>query len=149
MKRILHWFAGIAAAFQRPGQDISPLPGAALHVVPELPAEETPAAPTTATAVDAVDEKVDRDDSAGPVILAAPDQQELKRRRELVRAMFNEFWSDRVDKPASFVDRLNEAESYLNERLAASGESWQLDAGARNVLGLPARSPLGNGRHPT
>lgn len=149
MKRILHWFAGITAGFKRPDRDASTPPGAALHIVPEPLAEEPPAAPSTITAADAVDDKVDRENAAGAVTLTAPDPQELKRRRELVRAMFNEFWSDRIDKPASFVDRLNEAESYLNERLAASGESWQLDAEARDMLGLPAHSASGNGRHPT
>src|SRR5262249_483283 len=136
MKRILHWFAGITAGFKRPDRGASTLPGAALHIVPEPLAQELSAAPTTTAAAHAVDAKVDREDSAGagvaadaadavdekdhrdnsadPVILSTPDQMELKRRRELVRAMFNEFWSDRIDKPASFVDRLNEAESYLN-----------------------------------
>lgn len=69
-----------------------------------------------------------------------PAAQEIQRRRELVRTLFNDFWSGRFDKPAAFVDRLNEAETYLNERLAANGESWQLDAGTRKLLGLPPRS---------
>jgi hypothetical protein len=36
------------------------------------------------------------------------------------------------------VDRLDQAEEYLNDRLVACGESWQLDAKTRKVLGLPA-----------
>jgi hypothetical protein len=43
-------------------------------------------------------------------------------KRELV---FNDFWTGNDDKPATFVDRLNQAEAYLNERLTACGESWQ------------------------
>jgi hypothetical protein len=69
-----------------------------------------------------------------------PDRQEIQRRRELVRALFNDFWNGNDDKPVTFVDRLNQAEAYLNERLTACGESWQLDANTRKVLGLPPRA---------
>jgi hypothetical protein len=76
------------------------------------------------------------------------DQQEIERRRNLVRLLFNDFWSGVSDKPAAFVDRLNQAEDYLNERLAANGEFWRLDAETRVMLGLPPRSnPLDRGRH--
>ena len=67
-------------------------------------------------------------------------QQEIERRRSLVRAFFNDFWSGTHDKPAAFVERLDQAEDYLNERLTASGEVWRLDAKARIMLGLPPRS---------
>jgi hypothetical protein len=77
---------------------------------------------------------------ASPVASGPPDQEEIQRRRELVRTLFNDFWSGRDDKPAAFVDRLNEAETYLNERLTASGETWRLDGGTRKMLGLPPRS---------
>jgi hypothetical protein len=53
--------------------------------------------------------------------------------------LFNDFWSGAHDKPAAFVERLNQAEDYVNERLAASGEFWQLDAKARVMLDLPPR----------
>jgi hypothetical protein len=69
----------------------------------------------------------------------SPDQQEIQRRRELVRAPFNDFWNGRDDKPVTFVDRLNQAETYLNEQLTARGEPWQLDANTRKMLGLPPR----------
>jgi Amidohydrolase family len=69
-----------------------------------------------------------------------PDQQEIQRRRELVRALFNDFWNGSDDKPVTFVDRLNQAEPYLNKRLTACGESWQLDANTRKLLGLPPRA---------
>jgi hypothetical protein len=44
------------------------------------------------------------------------------------------------EKPVAFVERLDRAEDYLNERLAASGEFWRLDANTRLTLGLPPRS---------
>jgi hypothetical protein len=67
-------------------------------------------------------------------------QQEIERRRSLVRALFNDFWSGIHDKPPAFVERLNQAEDYLNERLTANGEVWRLDAKTRIMLGLPPRS---------
>jgi hypothetical protein len=67
-------------------------------------------------------------------------QQEVERRRGLVRAFFNDFWSGTHDKPAAFVERLDQAEDYLNERLTANGEGWRLDAKTRIMLGLPPRS---------
>jgi hypothetical protein len=70
----------------------------------------------------------------------SPDQQEIQRRRELVRALFNDFWDGSDDKPATFADRLNQAETYLNEQLTARGETWQLDAATRKMLGLPPRA---------
>jgi len=75
-----------------------------------------------------------------PVVSLRPDAQEIQRRRDLVRQFFNDFWSGYDEKPAAFVDRLDQAEEYLNERLAASGESWKLDAKARQTLGLPMSS---------
>jgi hypothetical protein len=69
-----------------------------------------------------------------------PDQQEIQRRRELVRALFNDFWNGNDEKPVTFVDRLNQAETYLNERLTACGEPWQFDANTRKLLGLPPRA---------
>src|SRR5262249_40064553 len=70
----------------------------------------------------------------------SPDGQEIQRRRELVRVLFNDFWKGSDEKPVTFVDRLNQAESYLNERLIDRGESWQLDAANRKMLGLPPRA---------
>src|SRR6516162_3218534 len=62
---------------------------------------------------------------------ALPNQQEIERRREIVRHFFNDFWISAEDKPGTFAERLNRAEGHINERLAARGETWQLDA-ARN-----------------
>jgi len=69
-----------------------------------------------------------------------PDQQEIQRRRDLVRALFNDFWSVPHEKPKAFVDRLNQAETYINERLTVCGECWQLDTKTRVMLALPPRS---------
>jgi hypothetical protein len=68
------------------------------------------------------------------------EQEEIQRRRDLVRTLFNDFWSDADDKPAAFVERLDQAEDYLNERLAASGELWRLDTNTRVMLNLPPRA---------
>jgi hypothetical protein len=57
-----------------------------------------------------------------------------------VRMLFNDFWSGVNEKPAAFVERLDQAEDYLNERLAANGEFWRLDANTRAMLALPRRS---------
>ena len=91
------------------------------------------------TAPDTTDAKLP-DDQINYVAQIGPDQLEIQRRRDLVRVLFNEFWSGFHDKPAAFVDRLDQAESYLNERLTACGEFWQLDAETRIMLGLPPRS---------
>jgi hypothetical protein len=54
-----------------------------------------------------------------------------------VRTFFNDFWVGVSDKPGAFVERLDQAEDYLNERLAANGELWRVDAKSRPMLGLP------------
>jgi hypothetical protein len=71
-------------------------------------------------------------DAGGP-----PTQDEIERRRGLVRKFFNDYWSSVDDKPASFAERLDGAEGYINERVAAGGEPWQLDPATRRQLGLP------------
>jgi hypothetical protein len=58
---------------------------------------------------------------------ASPNQQEIERRREIVRQFFNDFWRSTDDKPGTFAERLNRAEGHINEQLAARGETWQLD----------------------
>ena len=67
---------------------------------------------------------------------APPNQQEIERRREIVRQFFNDFWVSAEDKPGTFAERLNRAEGHINER-AARGEAWQLDAASRKQHGLP------------
>ena len=68
---------------------------------------------------------------------ASPNRQEIARRREIVRQFFIDFWRSTDDKPSTFAERLNRAEGHINERLAARGETWQLDATTRKQLGLP------------
>jgi hypothetical protein len=40
---------------------------------------------------------------------------------------------------AAHHGRLDQAEDYVNERLTACGEYWQLDAETRLMLGLPTK----------
>jgi hypothetical protein len=61
----------------------------------------------------------------------------------LVRMLFNDFWSAAYEKPAGFVERLDQAEDYVNARLAANGEAWRLDSKTRVMLGLPPRGEYG------
>ena len=150
MGNILQWFAGIAAAFTKlsdifrdsrpPASDIaaeSRVESAAEAAGAVATATQIATATPTATSAVAADAKISQD---GQVTgLASPDQQEIQRRRELVRVLFNDFWSGPYDKPATFADRLDQAEIYLNNRLTSCGEYWQLDAKTRKLLGLPAR----------
>ena len=73
---------------------------------------------------------------------ASPNQQEIERRREIVRQFFNDFWRSTDDKPGTFAERLNRAEGHINEQLAARGETWQLDVVTRKQLGLPPPRPV-------
>jgi hypothetical protein len=67
----------------------------------------------------------------------SPSQEEIDRRRSLVRGFFNDYWSSIDNKPASFAERLDRAEGYINERVAAGGENWRLEPATRKQLGLP------------
>jgi len=149
---ILHWLAGITAAFTKLSDIFSRAPPPVSEVAAESRAESTPegagtvaaateimTATPTATSAVARDAKIIQDGQVTDVTSISPHQQEIQRRRELVRVLFNDFWSGRDDKPATFADRLDQAEVYLNDRLTACGEYWQLDAKARKLLGLPAR----------
>jgi hypothetical protein len=157
VQKILQWFAGISAALKKPmghfsrprypASDIVAEPradSAAEEAGAAATATETAAATLTAQApvIAAItaDATTDQDAQVCRVVPFPPHQQEIQRRRELVRTLFNDFWSGRDDKPPAFVDRLNEAETYLNERLVVCGEPWQLDAKTRNMLSLPPRS---------
>ncbi len=86
------------------------------------------------------DAKVERDAQVNHVPPILPDQHEIQRRRDLIRTLFNDFWDGASDKPRAFVERLDQAETYLNERLTVLGEFWQLDTNTRVMLGLPPRS---------
>jgi hypothetical protein len=80
------------------------------------------------------------------VAQTVPDNQEIQRRRDLVRTLFNDFWSASHDKPAAFADRLAQAEPYINGRLVACGEFWRLDGETRITLGLPSAKNRTNTR---
>jgi hypothetical protein len=84
--------------------------------------------------------KVDTDAQIDSAASTGPDQEEIQRRRDLVRTLFNDFWSEAHDKPTAFVERLDQAEDYVNGRLTACGEFWRLDTNIRVMLGLPPRA---------
>ncbi len=86
------------------------------------------------------DAKIEPDTQVNHVPPVLPDQHEIQRRRDLIRTLFNDFWDGSSEKPRAFVQRLDQAETYLNERLTALGEFWQLDANTRVMLSLPPRS---------
>jgi hypothetical protein len=153
-EKVLRWFAQIGAAIIEPTkyflrtrypasdekraegalEEAEVIAAATENAVANLTTTKSFTVPVTAGA------KVDTDaqiDSAASTVL---DQEEIQRRRNLVRMLFNDFWSGAYDKPIAFVERLNQAEDYLNERLAANGELWRLDAESRVMLGLPPRS---------
>jgi hypothetical protein len=138
MGSLLRWLIGIFSASSNPDGSGS---AAASSTASASHGEEIPIARTTIVSVQAAnDDNGSQVEAPITVSVTAPNQEEIGRRRDVVRALFNDFWKDRDDKPGSFSDRLNEAETYLNERLAAAGEFWQLDTGTRQLLGLPTRS---------
>jgi hypothetical protein len=100
---------------------------------------EAEAEAEAANAPFAADVNVDSGLEIKTVENSVPDQQEIERRRNLVRMFFNDYWREVFDKPAAFVERLDQAEDYLNERLAANRELWRVDAKTRLMLGLPPR----------
>ncbi len=61
--------------------------------------------------------------SYGAFLKPIGEQEEIQRRRDLVRTLFNDFWSGAHNKPAAFVVRLDQAED-LSER-AFGGETAQ------------------------
>jgi hypothetical protein len=161
-ENILRWFGGISAALRRPIGYFSRPRRSAADIATEIPTDSTAveagagaAATKSAVVTPTVEAPLITDATAdakigqeAPVSHVAPsptDQQEIQRRRALVRALFNDFWSERDDKPVTFVDRLDQAEAFLNGRLAACGELWQLDGESRKILGLPPRSSSRDG----
>jgi hypothetical protein len=151
---VLRWFAVIGAAinkttkyFLRPEHPASAErrakgaaveAGAVVRIIENPDAKPMPTNSFTAPVI--ADVKVGPDAGINRVAHVVPDQQEIERRRNLVRVLFNDFWNGAYEKPVAFVDRLDQAEDYLNECLAASGEFWRLDAKTRVMLGLPPRS---------
>jgi hypothetical protein len=158
LENILQWFAGIVANVNKPIEKVSRpechpsdftaenrAEGVAVQVgavVDEsAAAERTSMAPGTGRVT--ANAKIGQDAQIGRVA-STLDDPEIQRRRDLVRTLFNDFWSVSDAKPASFAEKLDQCESYLNQRLAACGEPWRLDAETRELLGLPAQSNLAN-----
>jgi hypothetical protein len=157
VESILRWLAGVVAAVIQPIRYFSRLTRpASSNVTAEKRSEgvvegaqavvtvteDAVARPTTVksfTAPVTADVMVDPDAQTNRTAHIVLDDQEIQRRRDLVRAFFNDFWSVSDDKPAAFVDRLDQAEPYVNERLTAGGEFWRLDSKTRVMLGLPPR----------
>ena len=131
---VLRSVAGIGAAIKAFFRASNP---AAVERRTESTAVETEGVATSQIPVHAAVKADASTISVGPNELS---QQEIERRRSFVRALFNDFWSGTHDKLAAFVERLDQAEDYLNERLTANGEVWRLDAKTRIMLGLPPRS---------
>jgi hypothetical protein len=109
-----------------PPVEIESPPEIQISAAPEIPAA---IAPEPVASIES-DHRPDEPESA-------PDQAEIDRRRSLVRGFFNDYWSSIDDKPASFAERLDAAEGYINERVAAGGATWRLSAATRQQLGLP------------
>jgi hypothetical protein len=145
---ILRWFAQIASgaryflhpkdleSFERPAENATTQEGdvASAPVTTIAKAGDVAIAPVTANGGARLDADINHD------AFSAPDDEEIDRRRNLVRIFFNDFWSGAHEKPAAFVERLDQAEDYLNERLAANSELWRLNGKTRVMLGLPPRS---------
>ena len=151
-EKVLRWFAQIGAAVIKPTK---------YFLRTEYPASDEKRAESTleeagaiaAATEDAVltttksftvpvtaEVKVDTDAQIDSAASTVPDQEEIQRRRDLVRTLFNDFWSEAHDKPTAFVQRLDQAEDYVNGRLTACGEFWRLDTNTRVMLGLPPRA---------
>jgi hypothetical protein len=114
--------------------DLRPEPPLEIEIPPETRISAAPEMPAgIAPEPEAGAESDDRPEEPE----SAPDQAELDRRRSLVRGFFNDYWSSIDDKPASFAERLDGAEGYINERVAAGGERWRLSPATRKQLGLP------------
>jgi hypothetical protein len=155
VQNIFRWVVGVVAVFKRPSKYISRPERSASDKTVESLADSAAEAAVVPTATNSAvakigpnggfagpvtaEDKISEDARINPVAPILLDQQEIQRRRDLVRSLFNDFWSGSYDKPAAFVDRLDQAETYLNERLTASGELWLLDAQTRALLGLPPR----------
>jgi len=152
-ERALRWFAQIGAALIKPflktkhfasdekrAESTSQEAGAVAAATEDVVANLTTTTTKSFTVPDTAEAKVDTDAQIDTAASTVPDQEEIQRRRDLVRMLFNDFWSGAYEKPAAFVERLDQAEDYLNERLTANGEVWRLDAKTRIMLGLPPRS---------
>jgi hypothetical protein len=119
------------------GPPLRPLEPSAVEVIEADEATIEPASPEADETTEQIVEVSPEFDADGPL-----DAGEIRRRRDLLRSLFVDFWTLDEDKPKTFAERLDLAEGFINDRLAASGEPWRLDRRAREALGLP---PPGTG----
>jgi hypothetical protein len=149
MAEAASWIARALALFDalikphgppQPDQSVATAPGEG--PTPEGPADDAAAPrprPELAFETDAParpgDSKVET--SLAEQIEGPPTQRDDESRRKLIRQLFNEYWTGVEDKPATFAERLEIAERYINERLADRDVNWRLDAVTRKQLGLP------------
>ena len=110
---------------------------------PDAPGEAQSSVAGKGLASDAASSVAQPESPTSAISEDSPNRQELERRRDIMRRFFNDFWKSTDVKPVAFAERLNQAESYINERLAACGETWQLNSGTRKQLGLPPHSNHG------
>jgi hypothetical protein len=140
LKSIWRWVIGIrapivTASCEPPGEEIVAV--ATTEVVAE-PTTEVAANPTTEVIANPTIE-IRPESQIKSAIPIAIDEAEIQRRRNLVRTFFNDFWTGAYEKPSGFLERLDQAEDYVNDRLTANGEAWRLDSKTRAMLGLPSR----------
>src|SRR5262249_55239762 len=102
---------------------------------PDAPGEAESGVAAEGLASDAASSVAQLESPTSAISEDSPDQRELERRRDLVRRY--DFWKSADVKPVTFAERLYQAEGYINERLAACGETWQLNSATRKQLGLP------------
>ena len=148
LKSIWRWIIGfrapiVTASCEPPGEEIVAV--ATTEVVAHATAEvianptiEVVANPTTEVIANPTIE-IRPESQIKSAIPIAIDEAEIQRRRNLVRTFFNDFWTGAYEKPAGFLERLDQAEDYVNNRLTANGEAWRLDSKTRAMLGLPSR----------
>jgi hypothetical protein len=148
LNSIWRWVIGIrapivTASCEPPGEEIAAV--ATTEVVAE-PTTEVVAKPTTEVVANPTTEvianpttEIRPESQIKSAIPIAIDEAEIQRRRNLVRTFFNDFWTGAYEKPAGFLERLDQAEDYVNDRLTANGEAWRLDSKTRAMLGLPSR----------
>jgi hypothetical protein len=129
----------------RPPQPDQPAAAVATEgVAPEAPAADSTASirglePASEADALAPPDESEIEPSPAQPIESAPVQWDDQSRRELIRQLFNDYWTGVEDKPPTFAERLQIAERYINERLADRDVGWKLDAMTRKQLGLPSR----------
>jgi hypothetical protein len=143
LENIWRWVIGIrapivTASCEPPGEETVAVADPTTEVVVTHSTTEVVANPATEVIANQTTE-IRPETQIKSAIPGAIDEGEIQRRRNLVRTFFNEFWSGAYEKPTGFLERLDQAEDYLNHRLTANGEAWRLDSETRAMLGLPSR----------